>query len=524
MPNVLPKDGFAGLRAHWKVDALSGFLVFLIALPLSLGIAMASGFPPFAGLITAMVGGLVVSPFMGSRLSIKGPAAGLISIAAMATLELGNGDVAQGYPLVLAVIAFVGLIQIGLGALKWGKWVDLFPTSAVHGMLAAIGIIIMSKQLPVLLGVTPAGKKPLELLSELPTWLLHMDSQIAAIGLTSLGILVLWHFLPAGKLKKVPAPLLVLVLSVGMANLLSVDATRKVRLPDTFLGGFVFPDFSRAFDGTTWLYVVMFALVGSLESLLTVKAVDGLDPFHRRSNANKDLIAVGVGNSLAGILGGLPMIAEVVRSSANVNNGAKTRWSNFFHGLFLLAFVALLPRLLELVPLSALAALLVFTGFRLASPALFALTARIGWDQLLVFVVTIVFTLVEDLLVGIFMGTALELLLQLGQGVPLGQLFKIRVQKDFFDQKVNVTVSGNLGFESLVKLERLLQDIPFDREVVLDIQKSYLIDHSAMEFMERIEHEFKRSGGVLKVVGLEHFKNVSKHPLSTRKNIQLRKK
>jgi MFS superfamily sulfate permease-like transporter len=245
--------------------------------------------------------------------------------------------------------------------------------------------------------------------------------------------------------------------------------------------------------------------------------VDGLDPYHRKSNANKDLIAVGLGNSLSGLLGGLPMIAEVVRSSANVNNGAKTRWSNFFHGLFLLLFVALVPAFLELIPLSALAALLVYTGYRLASPALFSMTAKIGWDQLLVFLTTIVLTLVEDLLVGIFVGTLLELLLQMANGVRWNELFSLQVEKDFFGDEVHVHVIGNLGFGNLVKLNRLVHDLPVDKPVLVHVKRSIYIDHSAMEYLHHLQHSFERLGGELKFEGLDQFKSLSKHNLATRK-------
>jgi MFS superfamily sulfate permease-like transporter len=513
----LPKDGFAGLRAHWFTDATSGFLVFLIALPLCLGIAMASGFPPFAGLITAMVGGLLVSPIMGSRLSIKGPAAGLISIAAAAVLDLGNGNVAQGYPLVLAVVVAVGLVQAVFGLLKLGKWGDLFPTSAVHGMLAAIGIIIISKQLPVLLGIKPVATKPLELLAEFPQWLDQLIPSVALIGGISLGVLILWNYLPKAFSKKMPAALVVLLVSIGAAHFLKIESTSRVALPDSFLGGFSFPDFSQIFSSKSLEYIVMFALVGSLESLLTVKAVDGLDPYHRKSDANKDLVAVGLGNSLSGLMGGLPMIAEVVRSSANVNNGAQTRWSNFFHGSFLLLFVALIPNFLELIPLSALAALLLFTGFRLASPSLFALTAKIGWDQLLVFGTTVILTLVEDLLVGIFVGTALELLLQLIHGVRWNELFTLHVEKDFFEDTIHVHISGNLGFGNLVKLNRLVHDLPSGRPISVHLDKSVFIDHTSMEYLHHLKHSIERNQGQLTFDGLNQFKGISKHELSSRK-------
>jgi len=267
---------------------------------------------------------------MGSRLSIKGPAAGLISIAFAAVAELGRGDAAAGYRYALAVVAITGLVQVGFAILKLGRYVDFFPTSAVHGMLAAIGIIIIAKQLPVLLGATPEGKTPIALLLELPQLVRRADTHDAIVGLSSLALLFGYAWLPLKKFKAaVPPQLIVLVLGVGLGSYFVLDPKFLVHLPESFAAGFVLPDFGLVGSAVTWKYVLMFALVGSLESLLTVKAVDGLDPYRRKSDANRDLLAVGLGNSVSGLLGGLPMIAEVVRSSANVSNGAQTRWANF---------------------------------------------------------------------------------------------------------------------------------------------------------------------------------------------------
>jgi MFS superfamily sulfate permease-like transporter len=518
MKNYVPKDGLSGLKAHATQDLTSGFLVFLIALPLCLGISMASGFPPFAGIITAMVGGLLVSPIMGSRLSIKGPAAGLISIAVAAVAELGNGDMAAGYRYALAVVVLTGFFQVVFALLKLGRYVDFFPTSAVHGMLAAIGIIIIAKQLPVLLGATPEATSPIGLLMELPQLIQRADTHDAIVGLASLALLFGYAWLPFRKFKAtVPPQLIVLVLGIGLGSYFVLDPKFLVHLPESFSAGFVLPDFGLIGSAATWKYVVMFALVGSLESLLTVKAVDGLDPYRRKSDANRDLLAVGIGTSVAGMLGGLTMIAEVVRSSANVSNGALTRWSNFYHGLALLLFVALLPGLLQLIPLSALAAMLIFTGYRLANPKLFRSTFQIGWDQLLVFLVTIVLTLVEDLLVGIFAGIAVELLLQvLSLKGKLRSLTRATIHAEHGEGEERVELEGAFSFANIIKLGNVLEPLKTAPHGVVDARKAKMLDHSTMELLHAVQHEAEKSNGHIDVLYPEHAKTLGKHELSTR--------
>jgi MFS superfamily sulfate permease-like transporter len=364
----IPKDGLAGLKQNWSADALSGFLVFLLALPLSLGIAKASGFPAAMGVLTAMIGGIVVSIFQGGRLTIKGPAAGLITVCAGAVTDLGglNIEGVSGVQLACGVVVVMSIFQVIFGFLKLGSLSDFFPHSAVHGMLAAIGVLIFAKQFPVLLGVDPSltkGLSPIELYTHIPVFIAHATPQVALIGILSLVII---FGLPAlGRVfKRIPAPMVVLVVMIPLAMILGFKATRPESL--VIIGDFwknwknqdgsialssVFKNVSFAAIGTGvfWKYVIMFLFVNSLESLLTVKAIDGLDSFKRKSDYNKDLRALALGNGLSGLLGGLPMISEVARSSANVNNGAKTRWANFIHGLFLFLAMLLLIPVIEMI-------------------------------------------------------------------------------------------------------------------------------------------------------------------------------
>ena len=527
--SLIPKDGWQGLKENFSSDALSGFLVFLLALPLSLGIAKASEFPPIFGLITAMIGGIVVSFIAGSPLTIKGPAAGLIVIVAGSVTELGQGNPELGWHLALGAVVVAGALQMLFGLFKLGKYNDIFPLSAVHGMLAAIGIIILSKQIHILAGIspmTPTGKsmvEPLELLALLKTTVPNFfaHKEVVAIGLTSLAIVFGWPMWRINFLKKIPAPLVVLLVSIPMAAAFGLKNTADFKPLLTFDKGFfdiigVNVSFAGLHQfGTFFKFVIMFALVGSLEALLTVKAIDMLDPYRRKSNYNKDLMAVGFGNVLAGIFGGLPMISEVARSSANVTNGGRTRWANFFHGIFILIFLIFAVKFSDMIPMSALAAMLIGVGWKLAHPKEFGHMFKIGPDQLVVFLVTIVVTLATDLLLGIASGIILKIILHLFRGVSLKSI----VKSEFTVDGHVIHVRGSVVFSNFLKLQGAIQKFDESDQVHVDITKCTFIDHSSIEALHHIESDFKAHGGLLDVIGLNHFENVhgSSHHLAARK-------
>jgi MFS superfamily sulfate permease-like transporter len=264
-------------------------------------------------------------------------------------------------------------------------------------------------------------------------------------------------------------------------------------------------------------YVVMFALVGSLESLLTVKAIDMLDPFRRKSDANKDLIAVGIGNTIAAVLGGLPMISEVARSSSNVANGAKTRWANFFHGFFILAFLLLASNLIGLIPNSALAAMLITVGIKLTHPREFIQVFKIGKEQLAIFLITIFFTLYEDLLVGIMAGIILQMLINIIDWDLLKTLFRAPTEVSFTDKEYLVEIGQSAVFSNYIGIKSKLEAIPPGFKVTIDLKNTKMIDHSVMENLHRFEDEYRASGGKIEIIGLEMHQPVSEHHLATRK-------
>lgn len=542
MTDVRPKQGLPGLIENWRYDLRSGFLVFLIALPLCVGIAIASGFPAQAGIITAVIGGVLVSRISGSHLTVNGPAAGLIVVILDSVGALGNGDPAAGYRYTLAAIVCAAVIQVLLGAAKAGKLSAFFPAAAVHGMLAAIGITIAAKQIHVMLGVKPDGDTLFETIGAIPNSLIHMNPEIAAIGFLSLFLLIFMAKSKNKYVKMVPAPLIVVLLGIGLDKYFSLEVEHSytllpdipflphreytvgpkalVPVPENILASFTLPDFGLIGRFVFWQQVIIICLVGSLETLLSAAAVDKLDPFKRYSNLNRDLAAVGVGNFVAGMLGGLPMIAEIVRSSANVANGARTSWANFFHGAFLLTLVVLAPRIIHSIPLAALAALLVFTGYRLASPKEFKKTLEIGFEQLGVFIVTIASVLATDLLVGVAIGILSEFFIHLYRTVQWREVFKINLTVEEAEPGVHqVTVGGAAFFANYFTLKNDLSLIPEGKIVVFDLSKTTTIDHTVMEYLHNYCQDYTRKGGHADIRGLENHQATSDHPLSARRII-----
>lgn len=533
----IPQGTLAGLKRNWKADMVSGFLVFLIALPLCLAISLACGYPAIAGVFTAIIGGILSAFVSNSELTIKGPAAGLIVIALGCVTDFGytaGVDPAadyQAYRLALGVGVAAGAVQILFGLFRSGILGEFFPTAAVHGLLASIGIIVISSQLPIVLGVESTGG-PIEKLLSIPSYFMTMNPVIALIGGISLAIMFGFPFIKNPVLKMIPAPMMVLLVAVPLGMYFDIGTEQIVAfagqdaalgphylvdVPDNMFTALTFPDFSGVLTSTGITYIIMFSLIGSVESLLSAKAVDQIDPWRRKTNMDKDLLAVGLGNTAAAFVGGLPMISEIVRSKANIDNGARTRFANMFHGLFLLAFVALVPALIDRIPLTALAAMLVFTGFRLASPKEFVHMYQIGREQFIVFVSTVIGVLATDLLVGIGIGIVVKAIIHVINGAPISSLFKpsMKVQNEV-DDSATIKVDNSAIFSTWIALKNRIGR-PGTKKVIVDLSGTKLVDHTVMANLEALEREFAESDRELSVTGLDGHSQLSEHPLAARK-------
>lgn len=511
-----------------KADLIAGFSVFLLALPLCLGIALASQFPPSAGILTAILGGIITPFFGGAKLTIKGPAAGLIVIVLGSVMELGQGDLFLGYKRTLAIGVIAALLQILIALRKRAVIAEIMPPSVIHGMLAAIGVIIIAKQSYVLIGAHPNTTSIFGLLENLPMQLTHANPVILCIGILALAVVLIWPKL--SRLNFIPSSIIVVSLTIPLSLYFDIKDTHTyhlfyndyildhnllVSLPNHLLQAINFPDFSYLFTLTSAKYIIMFTLVGSIESLLTVCAIDSITKPEKTADLNKDLLGLGVANLCSSLIGGLPMIAEIVRSKANVEYGAQTARANFFHGvLMLIAAVALTPYI-NLIPLSALAALLIFVGFKLASPRAFIHAYQIGKDQFLLFVSTFMITLMHDLLTGVLVGITLKLCLHLLRGNSLSTLFKPDVSMEHASEATIINISGPLTFVAYLKLKRLINHASTSNNpIIVDLSKSNFVDHTMMTKLHSLKEVSNNT--LLTITGNGHLRPLYDHELSTR--------
>lgn len=514
------------LKKTLQKDLLAAFVVSLIALPLCMGIAIASGFPAVSGIYTALMGGLIITFISGTHVDIKGPASGLCVILLGAVHSFGENGVSP-YPYVLACLFIAGLVQMLFAVLRFGALGDSFPASAVLGMMASFGIMIAIKQFSVLVGAPAHGKTALDLLIEIPASIAHMKVEVAIIGFISLGIMIGMGFFKGGWTAYVPAPLIVIVVAIPLGILFNIQSFADketganeylVSLPGNLLEGIMFPDFSQLFSLTSIQYILMIALAGSLESLLSSKAIEMVDSKGRKSRLNKDLFAIGAGNSLLAMIGGLPMISDAKRSLLNVSYGAQSAWSNFFHAGFLLLIVVVGGPLIRLVPQAALAGILMYIAYKLASPKQMAAAYKIGAEQLVVFVTTMLICLFTNLLWGILAGIVLELIIHIYFGVKLKSLFKTNAeiaQEGVHNYTLHIYDAA--VFSNYTGVKKYLESLPEYSNVTFDFSKAKVVDHTFLEHLYYHEEKIQKKGGQIVLAGLDHHKHLSNHPLASRR-------
>nr|WP_121269343.1 SulP family inorganic anion transporter [Pedobacter schmidteae] len=493
------------LKKNLKRDLPSSIVVFLVALPLCLGIALASGAPLFAGLITGVVGGIVVASLSGSQLSVSGPAAGLTAIVLGSIAQLGS------YQVFLLAVVLAGAMQLILGLLKGGTIGNYFPSSVIEGMLAAIGLTLILKQLPHALGVDSDffGDESFfqgdneNTFSAISNALSHFGLAAIVISSLSIGILIFWPKLK--KLSVIPAPLMVVVLGIILAIAFqgtpyALGAKQMVEIPvvngwSEFIGLFTTPNFSAIMDGKVWVVAATIAVVASLETLLSIEAVDKIDPIKRVSPTNRELMAQGAGNMVSGLIGGLPMTSVIVRSSANVNAGGRTKMSAIFHGCWLLLSLLFIPGLINMIPLACLAAILLVTGYKLTRVALFKHMYHKGWDQFVPFVITIVAVLLTDLLKGVAVGMLFSVfyLLRTNMRNP----FFYKIQEEGNKKNIRIKLAEEVSFLNKAAIQVMLNKIPKETNVIIDGTNSRYIDPDVLETIFNYKHNAYTKGTIV---------------------------
>jgi MFS superfamily sulfate permease-like transporter len=504
------KDNYFSYLKEYKNDIPSSVVVFLVALPLCLGIALASGAPLFSGIITGVVGGIVVGLLSGSHLSVSGPAAGLTVIVLDAITELGT------FEAFLLAVVLAGIIQMVMGYVKAGVIGLYFPSSVIKGMLAAIGLILIMKQIPHFLGVDQEAFGITEFgdgeghntFTNFIYSLQHIHAGALIVGLASLLILILWEqqFIKKQAWAKVVPGALVAVVTAIVANVvftasfpaLAIDGAHLVKLPVIGTDGvefsslLTFPDFGAILNPLVWKAAFVIAIIASLETLLSVEAIDKIDPHKRRTPQNRELKAQGVGNIISGLIGGIPMTAVIVRSSANLESGGRTKLSAVYHGILLLLCVLLIPGLLNMIPLSALAAVLLLVGYKLAKPQLFMRQYKLSFEQFFPFIVTIVAILVTDLLVGIMIGLSVGIFFILRANYKTPYFYHAQEHMENGGRKIILQLSEHVSFINKASLQLTLEHLPDNSHVIIDGSKSEDIDFDALVIIydfAKVAHE-----------------------------------
>lgn len=520
---VVPKSGFRGLIENWQSDLIAAVSVSLIALPLSLGIALAAGAPAMAGIISAIVGGVVTTLYRGGHISVNGPAKGVIAVILLGIVMMDDGT-GQAFNYVLAAVVISGAIQVVLGLLKLGRLADIFHSSVIHGILAAIGIIIFAKQIHVALGTHSDSPSIIQNLIDAVVYLPQANPFVVIIALVGLILLLVHSKITNKAFHILPAPMWVIALSIPfvyffdffeqhtltfLGKAYEVGPTLLLDMPDNIMESIMHPNFGKIDTIEFWTTVVSILIITSIESLAIAKAVDKIDPYKRKTDLNKDLTGIGLSTMAAGMIGGLPIIAVIIRSTVNIHNGAKTKWSNMYQGLLLLLFIVVLSPIMRQVPLCAFAILLVFTGFKLASPSVFKQIYNQGIEQLIFFVATMVLTLYTNLLIGLIGGLVLAMVSHmLLAKVSIPQFFQMVYRSGSnlitnSDGSYDIKVKGIANFLGILKIDKMIAQIPAGADVNIDLSETRLVGITYMDYIVDYLKLQKNTGGKVIIKGLE---------------------
>lgn len=552
IPKEVPQNGIAGLK-HWRYDILSGLTVAMISLPFSMGIAITSGAPPVCGIVSAIIAGFLLPFLGGSYVTVSGPAAGLApaiysGIIMLGTAKLGS-SVSQdalletGYPLILVAISIAGVLQVILSKMKVARLCAIFPAAAIEGMLAAIGLMIIVKQFPLLFGQKFEAHEFWEILAEVPHKISTINPNVLGLGIACIAALFALSSLPWKFFKVVPPPVWIFFLgTIASLTMISVGDENRITIPASPLAnGVAFPAFGEVFSmPSIWLplfYVVfLLLLIDGTESLATIMAVDKLDPYHRRSDPDRTLQAMGVSNVASSMFGGLTIIPGIVKSTANVMGGGRTQWATFYNATFLLLMLVFARDWINLVPKVVLASILVFVGFKLCRPKVWFDMAKIGPEQFLIFASTVIVTVTTDLLLGIIFGVLLKLVLNVwyvGLAARLNKvngrstgtlwqrvtgLFRNPVSRREFDSGVyDLYLERPLVCFNLFHVIGELQTLPAGTK---SIRMHFsplvtIVDHTTVETLFHYLHDYSSRDLTMELVDWNRFRPLSDHPHAT---------
>lgn len=543
----MTNKGLTYISRYLKDDLTAGLGLALVVLPLALGIGVASGTPPIAGVIAAIIGGVVATFFRGSHMTINGPSAGLIAVMLVGGLVLSDGDPMTGFYYLLAATVVAGSLQMMMGLLRFGEIIDIMPSAAINGMLAAVGLTIVGTQFHTILGVTLDFDNAFDSLGSIPQSLQHLNPIVTTIGLVAASVLFLHSRLDYKLVQSLPAPLWIVLFSIPFVYYFNffqehqalfitgevlVGPQYLVELPQNWLvywsssdtgsmlGKFhLLPNFGKISSYQFWLVVLSITIISTIETLVSAKVVDKLDPLERHTNLNKELFAAGISTVASGFLGGLPVITAIP-----VYSGAKTKWSNLFYGLFLMVFLLLFGSIIQLIPLAALAVLLVYTGYQLARPTIWVNTYQKGDDQFLIFLTTLLSTLVYGLLVGTVVAIATTLFIHyVKSGLSRKQFLvylrspSIEVERTKNIKELYIRLKGIVNFVNIPQLKKALRHhAKEEQHIIVDMASTLLADYTVLEYLQDEAPRYDLKDITFEVVGLGAHDATSRHPNATR--------